>query len=549
MRFQTDVLVIGAGGAACRAAIEAADCGARVLMVSKKPLGNAGATCFPVAEMAGYNAGNPDVPGDIERHYEDIVSAGQGMVDPALAQLLAEQAPDTISRLIEWGVSFEMEDGDFYIFKSCFSESARTHVIRGHGKPIIEAMTQQIKKRHKIQILDRVTIAGLLMDCERCAGAFGWDAEGKSFIIESGSVVLATGGTTQAFLRNMNPLDVTGDGYTIGHEAGAKLINMEFMQVGMCFSHPVINMFNAYLWEGMPRLYNGENMEFLTNYLPEGLSSYDVMHEHRRHFPFSTSDASKYLEIAAHKEICNGRGTEHGGIVADLSHMTDSYIQSLEDDCGIHHMWPIARDYMLHKGVDLLKQKAEVAVFAHATSGGLVIDKSASTKIPGLFAAGEVAGGSHGANRLGGNMMVTCQVFGAIAGKNAALSALQNPVTKLDSQLVAKFVDRKKELLLRVIDTEGMILRLKECNQENLLINRSEVSLNFVLQMVDQLQKEINNAPLGNVINLRNFELYSLMYTSQIMAISALQRKESRGSHHRVDYPEKNNLYNRAFVL
>ena len=536
--LMTDVLVIGSGMAGCRAAIAAADKGSDVILATKKTLG-CGASTYPVAEMAGYNAGDRTKINDIEGHYRDMVVAGQGMANPTLARILAEHAPDTISELEKWGVVFEKENGHYYVFQSCFASAPRTHVVRGHGVPIVNAMIRQIKLRQNIKIVEDVVIAELSVQNGVCCGGWGVRSDGKIIKIGAKAVIIASGGASQVFERNMNPDDVSGDGYTLAYSAGAELINMEFMQSGVGFSYPLINMFNGYIWAAHPKLYNNSRQMFLEKYLTPSMNSEYVMNEHRRHFPFSTSDDSKYLEIGIQKEICSGNGTPNCGIYADLRHMTDKYINSIYDDCGLHHMWKIARDYMRGKGVDLLKQTVEVAVYAHAINGGINIDAQSSSTLPGLYAAGEAAGGPHGADRLGGNMMVTCQVFGKIAGESAsAWAAREKNVVSLKWDPS----DNIMQVLYKELNTDAIIKSLKQMNQQNLLICRNELSLNNVLNFVETSLKAINEAPTSNNLNLENIRLYSMLLSTKIMANAALERKESRGSHYREDYPKKDPL-------
>ena len=535
----TDVLVIGGGMAGCRAAIAAADYGGSVVLATKMPLNNGGASTFPVAEMAGYNAGDPDIPGDVEKHYEDIVNAGQGMANPLLARILAENAPGTIAELEKWGVVFEKEGDGYYIFKSCFATSPRTHVIRGHGEPIVKAMSGQIQLRSNINVADDMTVLELDVRDGRCCGAWAIKTDGTFVHISAGAVVIASGGATQVFTRNLNPKDVSGDGYALAYDAGAELINMEFMQSGIGFSHPIVNMFNGYIWAAHPKLHNNVNEQFLGKYLPKGITQEHVMDEHRRHFPFSSSDDSKYLEVGIQKEIRAGGGSPNRGIYADLRHLTDDYIRSINDDCGLHHMWYIARDYMREKGVDLNSQIVEIAVFAHAINGGVNIDESASSTLPGLYAAGEAAGGPHGADRLGGNMMVTCQVFGKIAGENAAKWAAQNKAATYSNMQPSEKI---MQILHKRLDNEILIKELQEINQNNLLVCRSEESLSRVLQFTENAAHELETAKTQDGIDTDNFRLYAMLLSSRLMAKAALQRKESRGSHFREDYPQKDSL-------
>jgi len=548
MKITTDVLIIGGGGAGLRAAIESADCGVSVLLVSKKDVRHAGATSYPIAEMAGYNAGDIRVPGDVEKHYNDIISAGQGMADEKLASILATKAPDTIKKLEEWGVKFEEVDDDYYVFRSCFSSHPRTHVIKGHGEPIVKAMYNQLSDKNNVKIMDDLTILGLAVADGRCLGAYGIRND-EIVYINAKSVVLATGGNGQAFERNMNPEDVTGDGYSMAYDAGAKLINMEFMQIGIGFSHPFKNIFNGYIWEGKPGLYDKDGKGIFESILPEGITSDDVMHKHRRHFPFSTSDNSKYIEIAVHKAIKEGRGTANRGITIDLRNMTDDYVNSLEDDCGISHMWPIARDYIKSRGLDLLEETAEIACFAHAINGGVLIDENAKTSIDGLYAAGECAGGPHGADRLGGNMMVTCQVFGEIAGRSAAQNAIRTTLEENLNLVASDKIQGDIKILYKDIDVDRLIHRLKVESQDKLLVNRTEEGLSNLLNIIAEIKDQILLAPEGRCINLKNSNLYCMLNTTGIMARSALARKESRGSHHRADYPHKDSKFNKPIIV
>lgn len=547
MNITIDVLVIGAGGAGCRAAIAAADSGATVLLTSKKEISHAGATSYPIAEMAGYNAGDVSVPMDVQQHYNDIMEAGQGMADGELASIVASRAPETIRQLESWGVRFEMEQNGYYIFKSCFSNSPRTHVIRGHGEPIIHAMEKQIRNRPNIKVLEGITIMGLCIRDGTCVGAYGC-ADEEMIDIHAKAVVLATGGCGQAFERNMNPSDVTGDGYSMAYHAGAELVNMEFMQIGMGFSRPVVNIFNGYIWEAKPRLYDRDGNDIFSGVLPKGLTADAVMHEHRKHFPFSSSDDSKYLEVAVQKTIQEGRGTDDRGVRADLSHITDEYVESLEDDCGIHHMWPIARDYMKSRGVDLLKDEVETACYAHAINGGVKIDRNAGSTISGLYAAGECAGGPHGADRLGGNMMVTCQVFGAIAGTSAAEYAMRQQTDHFE-RMDGKEMAEMKEILYKNVDRERMLRQLRKSAQDYLLVGRTESGLTRLKELASHLMEELHTAPAGKKPEPKNVDLYHMLTTIGIMAHSALERKESRGSHHRADYPRRDENYGKPIII
>lgn len=250
MEYTTDVLVIGGGGAACRAALAAADAGARVLLASKRPPAKAGATSYPGGRDGGLQRRRPSGVRRRGKALQRHPGGRPGNGGPAVGCHSGRRGRrQTIRRLEAWGVPFEKEDDGYYVFKSCFSNSPRTHVIRGHGEPIIRAMMRQIALRSQITILDDAVILGLLQNGDGCCGAWGYRTDGTRLTICAGAVVLATGGGSQIFEKNLNPADVTGDGYRMAFEAGAELVNMEFMQIGIGFSHPITNIFNGYIWE------------------------------------------------------------------------------------------------------------------------------------------------------------------------------------------------------------------------------------------------------------------------------------------------------------
>lgn len=551
MQDSADVLVIGGGGAACRAAVEAADAGAKVAMVLKGKLGKSGATAYKVAEMAGFNAADAQVdPLDSpEEHYKDIMRAAYGMADPELARIVAEEAPQALKKLEEWGVTFE-RDGDRYLeFTSCFSTRPRTHVIKGHGEPIIDALVREIRKRD-ISVYENCQVTNLFIQDNRCIGAGILGEDGELYPFAAGAVILATGGAGQLFARNLNPPDICGDGYTLGYEAGAQLINMEFMQVGLGISHPIVNLLNAWIWSARPLLTNRFGEPVLERYLPPDITLDVVMDAHARHFPFSSADPARYIEIAVQGEIAAGRGTDEGGIYLDLTSVTASYLNSVPPEDSFRKMWPITRDFLLARGVDVSKQKVQIACFGHAINGGLRIDARGATTISGLFAAGEVAGGPHGADRLGGNMMVTCQVFGARAGRFAAAEARgQKKAREIPPTLVAEGKAVLKERAGRAVNVSAMKANLQEAAQRCLIVRRNEAGLQEFLDTVHVLRQEIAAAPPA-APNRALWELQSLLTVGELMATAASARKESRGSHFRTDYPQRDDKgFGRPFCI
>lgn len=532
----TDVLIIGGGGAAGRAAIAAADAGAKTTMVLKKTLGASGATAYKCCEMAGFNVpGCLDNGDSREKYLGDILDAALGMEEPGLPEILAENAGGRFEDLRRWGLQPAMEDGRPVVMKGCYSSIRRTYTIRGHGEPIMKALIGQIRKR-PIEILENSMAVELLVEDGRCCGAVILDGNDELLVIYAKSVILATGGGAQVFLNNLNPPDVSGDGYSLAYDSGAELMNMEFMQAGVGFFYPIKSLFNTYLWEGIPRITNRFGENFLEKYMPEGVSVREVMSMHCKHFPFSTRDISKYLEIAIQKEIEAGGGTERLCVPVSFAHFTEDYINSLVDTVDLKHMWPMVVEHFKENGVDILRDPLEITCVAQAVNGGIRIGKNAMSSIKGLFAAGETAAGPHGADRLGGNMMGTCQVFGEIAGRNAAEFAGQNchvrPRVDVDSLRSVKLLHKKAE-------ADAMILQLQRTAQTKLFICRSEDKLLQMLETAAGILEKLENSPSVPEVRRRNLELYFRINTAAIMAKAALERRESRGSHYREDYPER----------
>lgn len=547
--LNTDVLIIGAGAAGLRAAQYSSISGCSVLIVTPTLFAMGGTTNADVAEMAGFNSAQIGNDLEVEKHFQDMVSAGQDVLDSSLAQIIAEKAPEVLKEFINLGVEFERNaDGSLYRFQSCFSSYPRTQVIKGHGHQIASVLRKDIAAKSNVKTIAKMMIISLIVKNGECFGAFGV-SNGIFYRINAKSTIVASGGAGAAFERCFCPTDVCGSGYELAYEAGAILENLEFMQIGIGFSYPVVNIFNAYIWEALPHLCDNSGREIFSSIIPENINYQDVFEDHKWHYPFSTCDNSKYLEMAISNSINNGNGTKHRGINADLRHLTDDYISKLSNECGLHHMWPIARNFLKSKGVDLLSSPVEISVFQHAMNGGIKIDKNAQSNILGLFAVGECAGGPHGADRLGGNMFITCMVFGEIAGKKAAERAKRiKHYPDLGSDSLSSF-EQKKAILYKEFDVKNTIKGIKKCSQDNLLVMRTEEGLASAISYYQAIEKELNEAPVSSSINTDNYRVFSMLKSMELLAKSAKDRKESRGSHNRCDYPNKDNSFNKIIEI
>lgn len=535
--IQTDVLVVGAGGAGLRAALEAQAAGAHTLLVAKGKLGRSGTTSFEVAETAGYNAADGCIGSDSPaHHYQDIIDAALGTCDPELARILAEEAPRSLVELESWGVPFEKKDGHHLVVEGCFASRPRMHIIKRHSVPILEVLTERLRAAD-VNVLEEVMVVDLLTQDGACVGALLIDTAGRYLLVEASAVILACGGAGQLFERNLNPSDITGDGYALALRAGAELINMEFMQAGLGLVYPEPNILNCWVWFLHPRLYNSRGEEFLTKYLPPGVTPEDCMNDKARHFPFSSRDHSKYIEYAVIQEINAGNTGPHGGVFLDFRQVD---LTRLSPDFEV--MWETTKNWFRQRGVDPESEPLEIAPFGHAINGGLRIDANGESSIKNLFAAGEVAGGPHGADRLGGNMIVGCQVFGRRAGRAAAATALNNPrpvavdPTGSSLELVDKLSRGQGKL-----EPHRVKEQLQRLMQANYLIVKNEHGLRHLIEelqgLVSQLDVEgyqaASPAEVMQVLECRN-----MLQTAMVMAQAAHIRKESRGSHFRADIPE-----------
>lgn len=548
----TDVLVIGSGGAALRAVLSAHDGGAEVLVVIKGEFRRSGATFHSVAEVGAFNvpdgAGDPDDNPDV--FLNDMLTAGQGMSDPRLSAILANEAEDALRYLEGYGVHFERnDDGDRYLtYQACFSSKSRSHVIKDHFKPIVKALGTEASRRG-VRVMDKLMIVDLIVRDGECLGAYALADDGATVVIRAKATIMTTGGASQLFATNLYPSDITGDGYAMARRAGAHLVNMEFMQAGVSLIDPFVNLFGNYLWDAAPRLADRDGEPFLADYLPDDLSVAEVLHEKQRHFPFSSSDISRYVEISIQKAINEGRATEKGGVYLDF--IDCDFGRLLQDKSrSFARMWPMTYDWHKEKGVELYAERVQIACSAHAVNGGLRIDEDAQSNVKGLFAAGEVAAGPHGADRLGGNMSVTCQVFGGRAGQAAAARAKSVGHPDVDG------LDEHRRFLSQfggggAIAISDIRRELQRKANRSLLILRDETGLKaFQAFCADARATLRDEARIETAEDrVRALELNNLIEVGDMMALAALNRPESRGSHYREDHPASDRALEQNIVI
>lgn len=409
---ETDVLVIGGGGAGARAAIEAAYSGARVMLCSKDAVGRSGATAYRIVELAGFNVVNENSEGSREDYHRDMVDAALGMCDSEVSWIVAAEADNQRRYLESLGMEFKKLGDEYLSFTGCFASKRRTLILEGHGHAIMKVLLRELK-RLRIPLYEDLVIVDLLTEGNTVVGALGLYESGEWLIIRAGAVVIAAGGAAGMFRLNMNPAEITGDGYALAYRAGAVMTNMEFMQFGLATIYPSYNLIGNWLFPLRPVLRDAQGEELIGRYLPETLGLEDVYRDKEKHFPFTSRDHSRYVEIAVHSEVAAGRTSANGGVYLDFRNVAQREQSLLPHD---REVWEMAKSWLASRGIDISSEQAEIAVFAHAINGGVLIDVDGATSLPGLYAAGENAAGPHGADRLGGNMLVTSQVFGGAPG-------------------------------------------------------------------------------------------------------------------------------------
>ncbi|MCI0546364.1 MAG: fumarate reductase/succinate dehydrogenase flavoprotein subunit [Candidatus Rokubacteria bacterium] len=560
--FEYDVIVIGAGGAGLRAAIEAHGEGVRTALVCKSLLGKAH-TVMAEGGMAAA-MGNVWKEDSWRVHFRDTMRGGKLLNNWRMAELHARESPDRVLELEEWGALFD-RTRDGLISQRDFGghRFARlAHVGDRTGLELIRTL-QQRAVALGIDVHMEVNLQRLLEDGDGVAGAVGYlRATGEIVVFRAKAIVLATGGVGKAWKFTSNSWECTGDGISLALDAGAELIDMECIQfhpTGMVWPPSVRGIL---VTEGVRgdggTLKNSEGTRFMFNYIPDFFKGEtadneqeaDAWYEDKRYR--RTPDLLPRDEVARaiNSEVKAGRGSPHGGVFLDIaSRRSPEYIRKRLPSM-YHQFKELA-------GVDITKEAMEVGPTCHYIMGGVRVDAdTTATQVPGLFAAGEVAGGLHGANRLGGNSLSDLVVFGRRAGLHAAEYAKARGAAALDRAQV----DAAVQALLAPFDGKGtenpyaIHADLQECMQSLVGIIRHAGELEKALEELAILATRLRRVRVegGRVFNPGwhlALDLRSMLAVSEAVTRGALERKESRGGHTRDDYPFADDYYGKVNIV
>ena len=534
--ISSDVLIIGSGGAGSRAAIEVDKAGLKALIVSKGLSFRSG--CTGMAE-GGYNAVFKTVDKDdsIEAHIEDTLKGGSYLNDKKLVDVLVHEAPDRLIDLENYGAIFDrLESGEInqrpfggqQYRRTCF-QGDRT------GHELITALKEEIIKRD-IETIEEVMVTSLVLDenLRHVIGAVGFDIANSQIIyFKAKAVILASGGAGNLYPITSNTIQKNGDGFMLAWNAGANLIDMEQIQfhpTGMVTpdSKKGVLVTEAVRAEG-GKLLNKDGERFMKNYAPEKME-------------LATRDV---VARSIYQEIIEGRGSEHGGVYLDITHLPDDLINEKLETMVLQFK---------NVGIDIKHEKIEVAPTAHHFMGGVKIKPDCSTNVGNLFAAGEVSGGVHGANRLGGNALADTQVFGKIAGENAAKAASKTDFSE-NPEMVHEEKTRIESLIKDgSINPKEFKNNLKKLMWEKVGIVREEKTLNEALKQLQEMEKDLNDLNVEyksqyNTELVTALEVINMVEIAMLVVKSAILRRESRGAHFRSDFPESQKVWERSIVL
>jgi succinate dehydrogenase / fumarate reductase flavoprotein subunit len=566
-----DVLVVGAGGAGLRAAIEASAAGCKTAVITKSLLGKAH-TVMAEGGMAAA-MGHVDDRDNWRVHFADTMRGGQYMNNCRMAELHAKEAPARVKELEAWGAIFDRTK-DGRILQRNFGGHRYPRLAHVGDRTGLEMIrTLQDHGIHQgMDVYAETTVIKLLMDGARCVGAFAYDRErGRFMAFQAKAVVLATGGVGRSFKITSNSWEYTADGQALAYQVGAALLDMEFVQfhpTGMVWPPSVkgILVTEGVRGEGGV-LRNKDGKRFMFDDIPDNYKNQTADNpEEGWRYVLGDKNARRPPELLTrdhvarciNREVKAGRGSPHGGVFLDIAWIKEKIPNAAEHIKkklpSMYHQFKQLAD------LDITKEPMEVGPTTHYIMGGIQVDGDTQMScVPGLFAAGECAAGLHGANRLGGNSLSDLLVFGKRAGEYAAKFAKENGpgnVSRADLDAAAKAALAPFERGGAGENPFSVGYELQEFMQDLVGIVRIESEMQQALEKIAKLRDRAARAGAAGNIEYNTgwhaaLDLDNMLTVSEIITLAGIERKESRGGHFRDDYPNKSDewaKYNLRFV-